>query len=67
MLRKILNEIKSLGMKSKKTNQLSKWLKKITITKIDTTKLDIKIQWKEMLKERIEQKINQENDWKQKK
>jgi hypothetical protein len=42
-------------------------IKKITIKKIDTTKLDIKIQWKEMLKERIEKKINQENDWKQKK
>jgi hypothetical protein len=42
-------------------------IKKITIKKIDTTKLDIKIQWKKMLKERIEKKINQENDWKQKK
>ena len=31
-------------------------IKKITIKKIDTTKLDIKIQWKEMLKERIEKK-----------
>ena len=43
-------------------------IKKITITKIDTTKLDIKIQWKEMLNEGIEKKkqINQENDWKQK-
>jgi hypothetical protein len=63
MLRENLNEIKSLEMESKKTNQLSKWLKKITIKKIDTTKLDIKIQWKEMLKEVIEEKqINQEND-----
>jgi hypothetical protein len=68
MLRENLNEIKNLGMESKKTNQLSKWLKKITITKINTTKLDIKIQWKEMLNEGIEKKkqINQENDWKQK-
>ena len=61
MLRENLNEIKNLGMESKKTNQLSKWLKKITITKINTTKLDIKIQWKEMLNEGIEKKkqINQ--------
>ena len=69
MLRKILNEIKSLGMKSKKTNQLSKWLKKITITKINTTKLDIKIQWKEMLNEGIEKKkikSIKKNDWKRK-
>ena len=68
MLRENLNEIKNLGMESKKTNQLSKWLKKITITKINTTKLDIKIQWKEMLNEGIEKKKknNQENDWKKK-
>jgi len=62
MLRENLNEIKNLGMESKKTNQLSKWLKKITITKINTTKLDIKIQWKEMLNEGIEKK-KQNNKW----
>jgi hypothetical protein len=41
-------------------------IKKITIKRIGT-KLDIKIQWKEMLKDGIEEKkINQENDWNQK-
>jgi hypothetical protein len=42
-------------------------IKNITI-KIIGTKLDIKNQWKEILKDGIEGKqINQENDWKQKK
>jgi len=56
MLRENLNEIKCLGMELKKT-----------IIKRIGTKLDIKIQWKEMIKDGIkEKKINQEIDWKKK-
>jgi len=58
MLRENLNEIKYLGMKLKK----KKSIKKIG------TKLDIKIPWKEIFKDEIEEKhVNQEKDWKQKK
>jgi hypothetical protein len=40
-----------------------RWNWKKTIIKITGTKLDIKIQWKEMLKDGIKEKqINQEND-----
>ena len=47
-------------------NWKNKSIKKITIKRIDT-KLDIKIQRKELLKDGIEEKqINQENDWNQK-
>jgi len=63
MLREKLNEIQFLGMKlKKKTNQLRKWFKKITIKRIGT-KLYIKIQWKEMLKDEIEGKINKSRKW----
>jgi hypothetical protein len=45
----------------------NKSIKKITIKKIGT-KLDIKIPWKEIFKDEIEEKhVNQEKDWKQKK
>jgi len=50
-----------------KNKSIKKMIKNITI-KIIGTKLDIKNQWKEILKDGIEGKqINQENDWKQKK
>jgi len=65
MLRENLNEIKCLERELKKKNKSTKKIiKKITIKKIGT-KLDIKIQRKEILKDGIEEKqINQENDWK---
>jgi hypothetical protein len=45
-------------------NWKNKSIKKIAIKRIDT-KLDIKIQRKELLKDGIEEKqINQENNWK---
>jgi hypothetical protein len=54
------------GIEKKKNKSIKKWLK-ITIKRIGT-KLDIKIQWKEMHMDEIEERqINQENDWKQKK
>jgi len=49
-----------------KNISIKKMIKNITIKIIDT-KLDIKNQWKEILKDGIEEKqINQENDWEKK-
>jgi len=61
MARKNLNEIKCLGIELKK-----KSIKKITIKRTGT-RLDIKIKWKEMLNDGIEERQIHQEKWLEKK
>jgi len=58
MFKENLKEIKCLGMELKKNKLIKKMIKKIAIKRI-RTKFDIKIKWKQILRDWIEkQSIN---------